>query len=238
MRFRAKSCHSSRIGVHLKAFLPPLPCRGKALCVRRGCVRGEGRALFCKKAPFLPPAPPIHPAKNLPGRMTGKRSVQGVPPSVSPPAAREKARKRGGGIAGFCPRNNRPLVLEHKALPTEKAQGDQPGDQWSGDALAGPCSLSSFPARVFEGERGRGGKGGLFAKSPPFPPQKRKKARSRFRLRGGRRGLLRCAGRPCGGSPSSSRRGGRSRLPRGCGPSFRAGARRGWRCCCGRGCGC
>ncbi|WP_300803582.1 hypothetical protein, partial [uncultured Desulfovibrio sp.] len=48
------------------------------------------------------------------------------------------------------------------------------GDQRAGDALLKDNFLSSSLTRVFEGERGCGGKGGLFAQSPPFPPQENK----------------------------------------------------------------
>ena len=52
-------------------------------------MRGEGRGLFCKKAPFLPPAPPIHPAKNLAGEDDG----------VTFPGRPSPARQSPGGMA-------------------------------------------------------------------------------------------------------------------------------------------
>ena len=76
-------------------------------------MRGEGRELFCKKAPFLPPAPPIHPAKNLTGRMKGSAFPPGRSLTDGPPVRRrfsffvtgmrlkrfafEKGKTRGGG---------------------------------------------------------------------------------------------------------------------------------------------
>ena len=168
MRFRPKSCQLSRIGVHLKAFLPPLPRLGKALCTRRGCVRGEGRALFCTKAPFLPPAPPIHPAKNLAGRMTGNISAQGVPRPPVPRRHTRKARERDGGMTAFFRETTGRLCWSTKRFQRKSSWGPAGGHR-AGYALAGPCSLSSFRARVFEGERGRGERGDFLQKVPPFP---------------------------------------------------------------------
>ena len=38
---------------------------------------GEGRGLFCKKGPFLPPRPPSFPQKTLPWRMAGRLGGSG-----------------------------------------------------------------------------------------------------------------------------------------------------------------
>ena len=65
-------------------------------------MRGEGRGLFCKKAPFLPPAPPIHPAKNLAGEDDG----------VTFPGRPSPARQSPGGMAKKQGRGPKPPARE------------------------------------------------------------------------------------------------------------------------------
>ena len=115
-------------------------------------VRGEGRGLFCKKAPFLPPAPPIHPAKNSIGRMKGSAFPPGRPLTASPPVRRR--------FFLCCDVDGGPRVCH--------AAGGLSDKRWPGRRGV----LSSSRQEFLKGKGGAGGKGGLFAKSPLFPPPK------------------------------------------------------------------
>ena len=179
-------------------------------------MRGEGRGLFCKKVPFLPPAPPIHPAKNLtleddrltfPGRPSLDRwspgnAMKHFPPGtlcVSHHTACRFAEKNavfplGLDRAALCCRlafylfkAKTLLLLQTRDIYRHAAGGPAvEGRDRASRRLAG------LPGRVFEGKRGRGGKGELFAKSSPFPPQKTFRQKSRPKRHAQQRSGRRC----------------------------------------------
>ena len=159
-------------------------------------MRGEGRGLFCKKVPFLPPAPPIHPSKNLtleddrltfPGRPSLDRRSPGNAIEHFP---FETLCVPHHTVCHFTKKNGLPqeLLLPQTRDISRHAAGGPAAE--SGDRAS--RRLAGLPGRVFEGKRGRGGKGELFAKSSPFPPQKTFRQKSRPKRHAQQRSGRRC----------------------------------------------